>query len=274
MFVGIVWKEKMMANMGINTIKRIQEVKSILTNAFYDLDSSSCKLIPKMLPIGPLINKSISSNSKNTIISQENDATSSFSSSCLEWLDDKPNKSVVYVAFGGTGGAMSQCQFDELAHGLELSGQSFLWVVKPSNNTDNKSKTSLVLNNGRIVEWAPQEKVLAHPAIACFLTHCGWNSILEGISFGVPFLCWPNFGEQFFHQDYVSEILKVGLKLDVDLENGVRSRMEISTKIQMLLSNSSIKENALKLKVLSEESIDKNGSSNQNLQSFINQLKL
>lgn len=271
----MVWKEKMMANMGLDTITRIQHVKSILTNAFYDLDSSSCILIPKMLPIGPLITKSISSNSKNTIISQENDSSSS--SSCLEWLDKKPNKSVVYVAFGGTGGAMSQCQFNELALGLELSGQPYLWVIRP-NNTGKK--TSFVeypkgyLKNGRILEWAPQEKVLDHPAIACFLTHCGWNSILEGISFGVPFLCWPNFGEQFFHQDYVFEILKVGLKLDVDLENGVRSRMEIRNKIQMLLSNSSIKENALKLKVLSEESIGKEGPSNQNLQRFINELNL
>lgn len=265
----MVWVEKMMANMGIDTMKRIRDAKSILINAFYDLDSSSCQLIPRILPVGPL--KSIS-DSNSSIISQED-------ASCLEWLNRQPNNSVVYVAFGGTG-VMSQCQFEELAIGLELAGQPFLWVVRPNlvNGTSVQYPEGYMNrvadnNNGKILDWAPQEKVLAHPATACFLSHCGWNSILEGISYGVPFLCWPHSGEQFFHQDYVSEILKVGIKLDVDHENGIRSRKEISNKIQMLLSNSSMKASALKLKILSEQSISKKGSSNQNLQSFINQLK-
>lgn len=69
---------------------------------------------------------------------------------------------------------------------------------------------------GRIVGWAPQQAVLNHPAIGCFVSHCGWNCTMEGVSFGVPFLCWPYFTDQFPNQTYICEVWKVGLVLDKD----------------------------------------------------------
>ncbi|MFS7950479.1 putative 7-deoxyloganetic acid glucosyltransferase [Helianthus anomalus] len=57
---------------------------------------------------------------------------------------------------------------------------------------------------GRIVGWAPQQQVLNHPSVACFLlSHCGWNSVLDGVSSGLPFMCWPYFADQFINQGYV-----------------------------------------------------------------------
>ncbi|PRQ53398.1 putative hexosyltransferase [Rosa chinensis] len=60
-----------------------------------------------------------------------------------------------------------------------------------------------------MVGWAPQQKVLVHPSIACFLSHCGRNSILEGLSNGVSFLCWPYFVDQFLNKSYVCDILLI-----------------------------------------------------------------
>jgi len=49
-----------------------------------------------------------------------------------------------------------------------------------------------------ICGWAPQVEVLAHKAIGGFVSHCGWNSILESVWFGVPILTWPIYAEQCF----------------------------------------------------------------------------
>ncbi|GAA0175861.1 glycosyltransferase [Lithospermum erythrorhizon] len=129
-----------------------------------------------------------------------------------------------------------------------------------------------VADQGKIVEWAPQEKVLAHPAIACFLTHCGWSSVTESLSRGVPFLCWPSFGDQFHNQSYINDVWKAGLQLDLD-ENGSRSRDEIKNKILLLLSDGNFKENALKLKKMAEQTIGPDGSSFKNFEKFIMFLK-
>ncbi|KAI7735108.1 hypothetical protein M8C21_033767 [Ambrosia artemisiifolia] len=67
-------------------------------------------------------------------------------------------------------------------------------------------------SRGRIVSWAPQQKVLAHPSIACFMSHCGWNSTLEGITNGIPFLCWPYFCDQYCNESYICDIWKTGLR--------------------------------------------------------------
>ena len=73
--------------------------------------------------------------------------------------------------------------------------------------------------------------MLAHPSTACFLSHCGWNSTLEGISMGVPFLCWPYFTDQFQNKSYIGDVWKIGLWLNPD-ENGIITSYEINVKIK------------------------------------------
>jgi len=93
---------------------------------------------------------------------------------------------------------------------------------------------------GKIVNWAPQQKVLSHPAIACFVTHCGWNSTMEGLSNGVPFLCWRNLGDQPYNKTYICDELKVGLGIDKD-QNGVVSHKEFKLKVEQLLGDEKYK---------------------------------
>ncbi|KAK9265974.1 hypothetical protein L1049_012508 [Liquidambar formosana] len=88
---------------------------------------------------------------------------------------------------------------------------------------------------GKIVDWAPQKRVLSHPAIACFLSHCGWNSVMEGLSNGVPFFCWPQFADHFLIHAYVCDVWKVGLRLDRD-ENGIIRREEFKKKVEQFAS--------------------------------------
>lgn len=81
-----------------------------------------------------------------------------------------------------------------------------------------------VRDRGEMLRWAPQQRVLSHGSVTCFLSHCGWNSVVEGISSGVPFLCWPYFADQFLNQCYIRDIWKVGLGLESDEGDGIVCR--------------------------------------------------
>jgi len=120
--------------------------------------------------------------------------------SCITWLNTQAPNSVSYISFG-TLVEISKEQFLEIARGLAESEQPFLWVVRPK--LVNGSESSLpeefleaVAGRGHVVTWAPQQQVLAHPAIGGFWTHCGWNSTIEIICEGVPMICLPFFGDQ------------------------------------------------------------------------------
>ncbi|KAK9075364.1 hypothetical protein SSX86_003687 [Deinandra increscens subsp. villosa] len=107
---------------------------------------------------------------------------------CLNWLDSQPKRSVVYLCFGSEAGMFSSDQLWEIAKGLEMSGHRFLWVIR-SRSTMREDDWDLLLPDGFLDRtkgrgfvvkmWAPQVKVLSHKSVGGFVTHCGWNSVLE-----------------------------------------------------------------------------------------------
>ncbi|GJZ89122.1 zeatin O-xylosyltransferase-like protein [Tanacetum coccineum] len=120
----------------------------------------------------------------------------------LQWLDKHDQDSVIYVSFGTTT-SLSNEQIQELAIGLEKSGQRFIWVLRDADKGDifegearrvelPKGFEERLEEKGLIVrEWAPQLEILAHPATGGFMSHCGWNSSMESITMGVPIAAWP-----------------------------------------------------------------------------------
>ncbi|KAM0886458.1 hypothetical protein ACQ4PT_029666 [Festuca glaucescens] len=120
--------------------------------------------------------------------------------SCLDWLRGREPRSVVYVNFGSITTLSSQ-DLVEFAWGLASCGYDFLWIVR--NDLVKGDATVLPAEfleatEGKrlLASWCEQEAVLRHEAVGIFLTHCGWNSTLEGLSAGVPTLSWPFFAEQ------------------------------------------------------------------------------
>ncbi|XP_062153406.1 UDP-glycosyltransferase 83A1-like [Alnus glutinosa] len=232
-----------------------------LCNTAYELEPASVALFPKLLPIGPLL---------------ENDQTGQFrqeDSSCLSWLDRQAPCSVIYISFGSVAN-LDPVQFQELALGLKLTNRPFLWAVDQRNIDRAKNEFPDESEGActKIVDWAPQTKVLAHPAVACFISHCGWSSITEAISNGVPFLCWPLFLDQFLDKSYICEEWKVGLGFD-QAENGVVLRGEVAKKVEQLLSNESIRARALELKETMLKTTAKGGQSSKNFNNFVKWLK-
>ncbi|KAG8380765.1 hypothetical protein BUALT_Bualt06G0050100 [Buddleja alternifolia] len=157
---------------------------------------------------------------------------------CMTWLDAQPLKSVIYVSFGSLA-TMTNDQLMEFWYGLVNSGKRFLWVIRPDSiaGKDWESNIPVELSEGTkergyIVNWAPQEEVLAHQAVAGFLTHSGWNSILESIYEGVPMICWPYFLDQQVNSRLVEAAWELGLDMKDTcdrriIENTVRNLMEV-----------------------------------------------
>lgn len=151
---------------------------------------------------------------------------------CLRWLDKQPESSVIYISFGTTSTLCCR-QINELSAGLDRSQMKFLWVPREADKGDifegecfsssvsedeatNKksSAVSTLATKGKGIVlrgWAPQLEILGHPAVGCFMTHCGWNSCIESMSFGVPMAAWPLHSEQPRCAVLVTEILRVGI---------------------------------------------------------------
>ncbi|XP_061366528.1 UDP-glycosyltransferase 83A1-like [Gastrolobium bilobum] len=240
-----------------------------LCNTTYELEPGALSFVPKLLPVGPLLrsydNKSVNGRSIGQFWEED--------LSCMDWLDQQPHHSVLYVAFGSFS-LLDQNQFKELALGLDITNIPFLWVVRQDSNSTNKMAlpNEFLGSKGKIVSWAPQQKVLSHPAIACFVSHCGWNSTMEGLSNGVSFLCWPYFADQFYNKKCICDELKVGLGFDSD-ENGLVSRWEIKTKVDQLLCDENIRSMSLKLKENVMNNIAEGSMSSENFSKFVKWLK-
>ncbi|KAL3525862.1 hypothetical protein ACH5RR_014234 [Cinchona calisaya] len=240
----------------------------LICNTSDELEAATFTLFPQMLPIGPLLASNRLGKSVGSFWPEDSD--------CLAWLGKQPVQSVIYVAFGSFT-IIDPTQFRELALGLELTNMPFLWVVRQdlTAETDNaypKGFKDQIQGRGRVANWVPQQQVLSHPSVACFLSHCGWNSTIEGLSNGVPFLCWPYFADQFLNQSYICDVWKIGLGFERDA-NGIIPREEIKNKIEQLLTVGDYKQRAFDLKAKVMNSVKENGSSGKNFNNLVQWIK-
>ncbi|MCD9642436.1 hypothetical protein HAX54_029262 [Datura stramonium] len=197
------------------------------------------------------------------------------SETCMKWLDSREIGSVVYVSFGSLA-SLGEKQMEELAWGLIMSNNYFLWVVRAAE--ENKIPVELMSKlseKGLIVNWCPQLDVLAHRAIGCFFTHCGWNSTLEALSLGVPMIGMPQWTDQPTNAKFISDVWQTGVRVKAR-ENGVIiTRKEIASSIREVMEEEKgvmLKENAIKWKKLAKEAVDEGGSSDKNIEEFLSNL--
>ncbi|KAG6675422.1 hypothetical protein I3842_15G100100 [Carya illinoinensis] len=193
------------------------------------------------------------------------------------WLDARDDQKVVYVCFGSQA-RLPMDVMEKLAFGLEKSGIHFIWAVKESKSGHVDSMLppgfeDRVAARGLVIRgWAPQVQILSHRAVGAFLTHCGWNSTLEGIVAGVPLLAWPMSADQFSNATLVVEELKVATRV------GEGSRfVPDSDQLARVLSDSIsenrvIRERVEELRRAATEAIKEGGSSILELQSMHSKL--
>jgi UDP:flavonoid glycosyltransferase YjiC (YdhE family) len=196
--------------------------------------------------------------------------------SCLRWLDaQKQPGSVVYVNFGSIT-VVTAAQLAEFAWGLASCGRPFLWVVRPDLVAGEKAVLPEEFvrdtkDRGVLASWCPQERVLSHPSVGLFLTHCGWNSTLESVCAGVPMVCWPFFAEQPTNCRYACAKWGIGMEVGGDVARDevarlVREAMDGERGTAMRASATAWKESA-------RAATEAGGSSSENMDRLVEFLR-
>ncbi|XP_055960655.1 UDP-glycosyltransferase 87A1-like [Mercurialis annua] len=196
---------------------------------------------------------------------------------CFAWLDRQPNDSVLYVSFGSFL-SVSGVQMQEFAAGLAQSGVKFLWVARKEVALLKESFHDNDKDNGLIVSWCDQLKVLCHPSVGGFWSHCGWNSVQEGAFAGLPFLTFPIAFDQQFNSKLIVEEWKTGwtLKKYVGADNliGKEKIAEIVKKFMDLEKDEGkeMRKRAKELQQICQSAVSKGGSSKINIDTFFDDI--
>ncbi|KQK00026.1 hypothetical protein BRADI_3g46846v3 [Brachypodium distachyon] len=214
-------------------VEHIDGMAAVIINTFDELEQAALDamraVLPRVYTIGPLnflVEQLVPHDVRTSLWREDH--------SCLDWLHDKKPQSVVYVNYGSIT-TISSKELVEFAWGLANCGYDFLWIMR--NDLVKGDATVLPpefleATKGRclLASWCEQEAVLRHEALGMFLTHCGWNSTMEGLSAGMPMLCWPFFAEQRTNSRYSCMEWGVGLEVG---DNVRREKVEARIKKAM-----------------------------------------
>ncbi|CAA7027980.1 unnamed protein product [Microthlaspi erraticum] len=259
------------------------DVKSsgVIVNSFYELepdyvDFYKSNIAKRTWHIGPLSVINRGSEEK----AGRGKKASIDGNECLKWLDSMKPISVIYISFGSVACIKNE-QLMEIAEGLEASGASFIWVVRKNTGDEEEwlpeGMEERTKGKGMIIRgWAPQVLILDHQATGGFLTHCGWNSLLEGVAAGLPMVTWPVGAEQFYNEKLVTQVLKtgvsVGAKKQVKVMEDLISREKVEKAVREVLVGDEAEERrrrAKKLAEMAKAAVEEGGSSFNDLNRFI-----
>ncbi|KAL6883435.1 hypothetical protein ACP4OV_010849 [Aristida adscensionis] len=212
-------------------MESLQTIASaVVLNTFDDLEGQAIAALAPLLPapiytVGPLQLLAAAAAAGGTGSPLETLGANLFTEDdgCLGWLGSRRPRSVVYANFGSIV-VLTSRQLVEVATGLANSGYEFLLVIRDDLAKDFVMIQDLVEEAAKercyVARWCPQDAVLRHEAIGAFVTHCGWNSILESISAGVPMLCWPFGADQPTNCRFACTEWHVGMKISAEFERG------------------------------------------------------
>ncbi|WVZ15386.1 hypothetical protein V8G54_012952 [Vigna mungo] len=251
----------------------IDKADWILCNTLYDMDKEIVdwfmEIWPKFRCIGPNIPSFFLDEQYKD--DQDYMVTELKRDECIEWLDDKPKDSVVYVSFGSIA-SFEKEQMEEIAYCLKECSHYFLWVVRKSEEVNLPKDFEKKTEKGFVVTWCSQLKVLAHEAIGCFVTHCGWNSTLETLCLGVPTIAIPFWSDQSTNAKLMEDVWKMGIRAPFDEKKVVR-REALKHCIREIMENekgNELKNNANQWRTLAVKAFKSGGSSHKNILEFVN----
>lgn len=227
------------------------------------VDALKAELSLPIYTVGPSI-PYLELNTASSPSASQNDRPNYF-----QWLDSQPEASVLYISLGSFL-SVSSDQMEELAAGVQSSGVRFLWV---SRDGDSWVEDGVCGDRGLVVPWCDQLKVLSHPSVGGFWTHCGQNSTLEAIFAGVPMLAFPIFWDQIPNGKQVEQDWKIGWRVKKTRDELV-SRQVIAENVRRFMDldgedGKEIRKRASELQRACGEAVLKGGSSYSDVDAFI-----
>ncbi|XP_050221342.1 flavonol 3-O-glucosyltransferase UGT89B1 [Mercurialis annua] len=248
----------------------------VVVNSFTELESAYLDYLRKEMghdrvwEVGPLQPQIHDSSSK---LIDRGGASSVPVNDLTAWLDKRDDHTVVYVCFGSQT-SLTDNQTVEIASGLEKSGVNFIWCIKehiydmiPSGFEDRVAGRGLIIKG-----WAPQILILSHKAVCAFLTHCGWNSVLESLVAGVPMLAWPMGADQFVNANLLVDELKMAVRVCEGAKT-VPNAAELARVLKEFKSENRVeRERSKKMSKMSLDAIKENGSSVKDFEELLQNL--
>ncbi|XP_047051965.1 UDP-glucosyltransferase UGT13248-like [Lolium rigidum] len=259
--------------MVMSQFKGLDLADDVLVNSFYELEPQEAAYMAsawRAKTIGPTVPASyvrddrLPSDTKYGFHLFELTAAP-----CISWLSTHPPRSVVFASFG----SLSDLDPAEMRDLLD-AGHPFLWAVRSSESMKLPAgyADAVAPCGGMVVSWCPQLEVLAHPAVGCFLTHCGWNSTSEALVTGVPMVALPQWTDQPMNAKYVEAVWKVGVRVRPKAEDGLAWREEVTSGIQKVMAgerSGEYRRNAAAWAEKARAASRKGGSSDRNIAEFV-----
>ncbi|WOL19939.1 hypothetical protein Cni_G28741 [Canna indica] len=244
-------------------IKRVRfalNSTGIILNTFEDVETEAINaiktLIPQIYIVGPIFMHAPTPKDSIRLSLWEED------NNCKKWLNTQKKTAVIYVSFGSLT-TLTRAQILEFAWGLADSGHPFLWIIRPNllSGGDELPEEFIKETQGRsfFSSWCNQSEVLQHPSIGGFLTHCGWNSMLESICGGVPMICWPGFADQYTNCRYACGEWGIGIEIDEQVRR--EQVKELVVEVMEGERGQQMRKNATKWKELAEKATARGGTS-------------
>ncbi|KAL8041017.1 hypothetical protein ABFX02_10G137700 [Erythranthe guttata] len=246
-----------------NMVQNLPKSTAVVLNSFDEIDPLITKDLKSkfqhFLNVGPSLLSTPTASP-----SPDNDKTG-----CLSWLETQTRpKSVVYISFG-TVITPPENELAALAEALEACKFPFLWSL--TNQAKKLLPDGFIERTGKygkMVSWAPQARVLEHGSVGVFVTHCGWNSVLESVSRGVPLICRPFFGDQKVNSRMVEDTWKIGVRV----EGGVFGKTSTVEALHCVMTGEegkAIRENVCRLKEKAAGAVGLEGSSSKNFKKLL-----
>ncbi|KAH7569699.1 hypothetical protein JRO89_XS06G0247400 [Xanthoceras sorbifolium] len=264
--------------------RKYKETKGIVINTFRELETFAIDSVSRngttpVYPIGPVLDLAGPARWHPDQAGQEN---------IMKWLDDQPPSSVVFLCFGSMG-SLDGPQLREIAVGLEGAGFRFLWSIRtPPKGTvelpGEYANVEEVLTDGfldrtagigLVCGWVPQVTILGHQAIGGFVSHCGWNSVLESLWYGVPIATWPVYAEQQMNAFLL--VKELGLAVEIRLDYREGSELVLAEELErglrrLMDGNDEVRIKVKEMRDMSRTAVIENGSSYRSVGSLVEEL--
>ncbi|KAL3698036.1 hypothetical protein R1sor_012112 [Riccia sorocarpa] len=298
----ISFKDSPVYELGWKLAGTLEKADVLLLSGFHELEPRAYEELTRMLnprsgckngrtltnvwPIGPLFDISSDTEQRSTTVTEGIDEEAI---SCIKFLDSHPPSSVVYVAFG-TDLNLRREQIQELAYGLESSQRPFLCVLHPPKKSSLSEEEvqdavsvipedclARIGDKGMFAKWAPQMDVLSHPSTGAFMSHCGYNSVVETVCLGVPILAWPFQYDQFMNCRHLVDGVEISMEVSPGLlPGGLVDRMCVEKSITTLFESEeglALRNRCLEMKQRAQMSVGAQGSSTRNMEALVALIK-